>query len=65
MFLLYFRCPTGIGKWASSLIQIPLIDFNFQNDNFQLDYMIMLLAVILLPVEARDKFLEQVRTIHI
>lgn len=65
MFLLYSRCPTGIGKWASSLIQIPLIDFNFQNDNFKLDYMITLLAIILLPVEARDKFLEQVRIIHV
>lgn len=55
-----FRCPTGVGKWASSLIQLPLINSNDQENNFYLDYMIALLATILLPVQSRDKFLEQV-----
>jgi len=38
-----------------------LIDLNHQDDNFHLDYMITSLAIILLPVQAREKFLEQVR----
>jgi len=60
-FILYNRCPTGVGKWASSFIQISLNDFNHQENNFYLDYMITSLAIILLPVQAREKFLEQVR----
>lgn len=56
------RCPTNVGKWASSFIQVPLIDLNHLENNFYLDYMITLLAIILLPVKAREKFLEQVRT---
>lgn len=62
-FILYSRCPTGVGKWASSFIQVPLVDLNQQENNFHLDYMITSLAIILLPVEAREKFLEQVRKI--
>jgi hypothetical protein len=54
------RCQTGVGKWANSFIQIPLIDLNHQDDNFHLDYMITSLAIILLPVQAREKFLEQI-----
>lgn len=61
--VLYFRCPMGVGKWASSLIQIPLTSLNYQDNNFYLDYMITSLAIILLPVQSRDKFLEQVRKI--
>ncbi|KAE9544479.1 hypothetical protein AGLY_000020 [Aphis glycines] len=54
------RCQTGVGKWANSFIQIPLIDLNHQDGNFHLDFMITSLANILLPVQARDKFLEQI-----
>ncbi|XP_025411523.1 ectopic P granules protein 5 homolog isoform X2 [Sipha flava] len=54
------RCPTGVGKWASSFIQIPLIDFNYQENNFHLDFIITTLAIILTPVYAREKFLEQI-----
>lgn len=62
-FILYHRCPTGVGKWASSFIQIPLIDLNNQDNNFHLDYIIVSLAIILLPIQSREKFLEQVRNI--
>lgn len=63
MIIFYFlcsRCPSGVGKWASSFIQIPLIDLNHQENNFHLDYIITSLAIVLLPVSAREKFLEQV-----
>lgn len=61
--ILYFRCPTGVGKWASSFIQVPLISLNHQENNFHLDYMLSSLAIILMPVKSRDKFLEQVKNI--
>lgn len=60
-FILCYRCPTGVGKWASTLIQIPVIDVNHLENNFHLDFMITSLAVVLLPVQAREKFLENVR----
>lgn len=51
----------GVGKWASSFIQIPVVDVHHQENNFHLDFMITSLAIVLLPIQAREKFLEQVR----
>ncbi|XP_050432163.1 ectopic P granules protein 5 homolog [Adelges cooleyi] len=54
------RCPSGVGKWASDFVQIPLTDANYLDGNFHLDCMITSLAVVLLPVRCRENFLEQV-----
>lgn len=73
LFLLnhVLRCPGGVMNWARSYIQIPLPPTNVievstspLNDPY-LDHMIATLAVILLPIKDRDKFLEQVCMIMI
>ncbi|XP_043670805.1 ectopic P granules protein 5 homolog isoform X1 [Vespula pensylvanica] len=69
LFLLnhILRCPGGVMNWARSYIQIPLpptnvieVSISPLNDPY-LDHMIATLAVILLPIKDRDKFLEQVQ----
>lgn len=67
LFLLnhILRCPGGVMNWAKSFVQAPvrpnateLCSSPF-NDPY-LDHMIATLAVMLLPIKERDKFLEQV-----
>ncbi|XP_031837862.1 ectopic P-granules autophagy protein 5 isoform X2 [Nomia melanderi] len=69
LFLLnhILRCPGGVMNWASSYIQMPTPqEFGQSNisplNNPYLDHIIATLAVILLPIKERDKFLEQVQT---
>ncbi|CAN7996188.1 unnamed protein product [Ixodes hexagonus] len=71
LFLLnhVLRCPPGIYKWATSLVQIPppspwspYTDWPVAFDSLLLDYAIAALATILLPVEARSEYLEPVRS---
>ncbi|KAK0092983.1 hypothetical protein PV326_000174 [Microctonus aethiopoides] len=60
------RCPGGVTNWAAGFIQVPIAPKNRGltasplNDPY-LDHMVATLAVILLPVKDRDKFLEQVQ----
>lgn len=61
------RCPGGVTNWAAAFIQAPAMPRNRGhitasplNDPF-LDHMVATLAVILLPVKEREKFLEQVQ----
>lgn len=67
LFLLnhILRCPGGVMNWACSYVQTPVpqhhgkISVSPFNDP-HLDHVIATLAVILLPIKDRDKFLEQV-----
>ncbi|KAM0728306.1 Ectopic P granules protein 5-like protein [Formica fusca] len=68
LFLLnhILRCPGGVMNWAKSFVQVPVpqklsgLSSSPFNDSY-LDHMIATLAVILLPIKDRDKFLEQVQ----
>ncbi|XP_011705151.1 PREDICTED: ectopic P granules protein 5 homolog [Wasmannia auropunctata] len=68
LFLLnhILRCPGGVMNWAKSFVQVPVppkilgLSSSPFNDAY-LDHMIATLAVILLPIKDRDKFLEQVK----
>lgn len=59
------RCPGGVMNWARSYVQTPIsqqhgkLGISSLNDPF-LDHIIATLAVILLPIKDREKFLEQV-----
>lgn len=70
LFLLnhVLRCPGGVSKWAKSFVQLPLptkkgLSVLPLNDHY-LSHMISTLAVILLPVKEREKFLEQVIIVY-
>ncbi|XP_063978440.1 ectopic P granules protein 5 homolog isoform X2 [Diachasmimorpha longicaudata] len=60
------RCPGGVTNWAAGFVQAPAapknrsISTSVLNDPY-LDHMIATLAVILLPIKEREKFLEQVQ----
>ena len=69
MFILnhILRCPGGVTNWAIAFVQTPAPPRNHQglsasplNDPY-LDHMIATLAVMLLPIREREKFLEQVQ----
>ncbi|XP_034176460.2 ectopic P-granules autophagy protein 5 isoform X1 [Osmia lignaria lignaria] len=68
LFLLnhILRCPGGVMNWASSYIQPPVpqqfnkLSISPLNDPY-LDHVIATLAVILLPIKEREKFIEQVQ----
>lgn len=68
LFLLshILRCPGGVMNWAKSFVQVPIppkvsgLSSSPFNDPY-LDHIIAILAVILLPIKDRDKFLEQVK----
>lgn len=57
-----FRCPAGVGTWASSFVQTPLlfgqVDSPFAN--YQINHVLTILATILSPIRAREQFLEDV-----
>ncbi len=55
-----YRCPAGVGKWASHFIQPPVTSNGSHYNEQHLDHLITTLAIILLPVQSRDLFLEQV-----
>ncbi|XP_026298515.1 ectopic P granules protein 5 homolog isoform X2 [Apis mellifera] len=60
------RCPGGVMNWARSYVQTPIsqqhgkLGISSLNDPY-LDHIIATLAVILLPIKDREKFLEQVQ----
>lgn len=60
------RCPGGVTNWAAGYVQAPAksktrgFTTSALNDPY-LDHMIATLAVILLPIKEREKFLEQVQ----
>lgn len=57
-----FRCPAGVGSWASSFVQTPLI-FGLAESpfvNYQIHHVLTILAVILSPIKAREQFLEDI-----
>ncbi|XP_043590253.1 ectopic P granules protein 5 homolog isoform X3 [Bombus pyrosoma] len=60
------RCPGGVMNWAHSFVQVPIhpdlgkLGVSPLNDPY-LDHVVTTLAVILLPIKDRDKFLEQVQ----
>lgn len=65
VFILFhiLRCPVGVGNWAASLIQVPVMQRSveelqspFSYPEFQ--HCIALLAALLLPVKDRGTFLE-------
>lgn len=59
------RCPGGVMNWAHGFVQVPMhpdlgkLGVSPFNDPY-LDHVVTVLAVILLPIKDRDKFLEQV-----
>ncbi|KAH0560783.1 ectopic P granules protein 5 homolog isoform X1 [Cotesia glomerata] len=62
------RCPGGVTKWAAGLVQVPttwnqsrrVLSTSTLQDPY-LDHMVASLAVMLLPIKDREKFLEQVQ----
>ncbi|XP_050538200.1 ectopic P granules protein 5 homolog isoform X2 [Daktulosphaira vitifoliae] len=54
------RCPSGVGKWASSFVQIPSTEINCLDSNFHLNCIITALGVILMPIKLREQFLEYI-----
>nr|CAD7586275.1 unnamed protein product [Timema genevievae] len=70
MFLLHhvLRCPSGVGTWATSYVQIPplpLISTQYGTSPFaspHLEHMVAALATILLPIQEREQFLHEVQS---
>ncbi|XP_058795354.1 ectopic P granules protein 5 homolog isoform X2 [Phymastichus coffea] len=70
LFLLshILRCPGGVATWARGYVQVPVpvrtsiktVSTSPLNDP-HLDHIVATLAVILMPVKEREKFLEQVQ----
>ncbi|XP_014203959.1 ectopic P granules protein 5 homolog isoform X2 [Copidosoma floridanum] len=62
------RCPGGVSNWARGYVQVPVpprTSIKVQstsplNDSY-LDHIVATLAIILLPIKEREKFLEQVQ----
>ncbi|KAJ8949814.1 hypothetical protein NQ318_000512 [Aromia moschata] len=56
------RCPAGVGSWASCFVQTPL-DINLKVSPFasyQINHILAVLAMILMPIKARETFLEDI-----
>lgn len=57
-----FRCPPGISVWASTFVQTPLPAS--ENDSpfssFEINHIMTILALLLLPIDKREQFLEEV-----
>lgn len=68
MFILnhILRCPGGVTNWAIGFVQVPTqarnrsLSTSALNDPY-FDHMIATIAVILMPIKDRDKYLEQVQ----
>lgn len=61
-FYCTFRCPAGVGSWASSFIQTPLTYGITESPfaNYQINHVLTILATILSPIKAREQFLEDI-----
>ncbi|KAK9711672.1 hypothetical protein QE152_g25342 [Popillia japonica] len=63
LFLLshVLRCPPGISVWASTFVQTPLPAS--ENDSpfssFEINHIMTILALLLLPIDKREQFLEE------
>ncbi|KAJ8984461.1 hypothetical protein NQ317_012527 [Molorchus minor] len=56
------RCASGVGSWAACFIQAPL-DINLKVSPFgsyQVNHVLVILATILMPIGAREQFLEDI-----
>ncbi|XP_046571414.1 LOW QUALITY PROTEIN: ectopic P granules protein 5 homolog [Haliotis rubra] len=59
------RCPAGVGKWATKLIQVPEPGSNSMQGAFGspvLDHLVTALATVLFPTQSREEFMSQMRT---
>ncbi|XP_071084165.1 ectopic P granules protein 5 homolog [Haliotis cracherodii] len=59
------RCPTGVGKWATKLIQVPDPGPCSMQGAFGspvLDHLVTALATVLFPTQCREEFMSQMRT---
>ncbi|KAF2894637.1 hypothetical protein ILUMI_11535 [Ignelater luminosus] len=56
------RCPPGVGSWAVQFVQTPLTDRLQESpfSSYQINHIIAVLATILMPVQKREQFLEQI-----
>ncbi|XP_017775624.1 PREDICTED: ectopic P granules protein 5 homolog [Nicrophorus vespilloides] len=55
------RCQPGIGSWGAQYIQFPLVDFiESPFSNYEINHILSMLSVILLPVNERELFLKEV-----
>ncbi|XP_061187011.1 ectopic P granules protein 5 homolog [Saccostrea echinata] len=53
------RCPAGVGKWGTSLIQFPAFPFRGNQSSFDspvLDHFLTCLATVLMPIKGREDF---------
>ncbi|GAB6019246.1 hypothetical protein CHUAL_000850 [Chamberlinius hualienensis] len=58
------RCPAGISNWAASFIQIPPpvnVTGPYPIGGPFLDHVITIMATVLLPVRAREEFLQNIK----
>lgn len=56
------RCPAGVGCWASTFLQAPLV-FDISESpfaNFQINHILTILSAILSPIKDRELFLEDI-----
>lgn len=65
--VLFYRCPAGVGQWASNFVQTPIPQYcpaspgaNSPFDSPYIDHVMVALATIILPIRERAAFLEQV-----
>jgi ectopic P granules protein 5 len=65
IFILFhiLRCPVGVGNWAASLIQVPVVQISLHESKSPFTYpefqhCVALLSALLLPIKDRGTFLE-------
>lgn len=74
-FLLFnlLRCPSGVGNWATSLLQVPCSNMAMENkpsnvtkpsqaplplNSADLNHCIAVLQILLLPIKKRNEYLK-------
>ncbi|XP_055999889.1 ectopic P granules protein 5 homolog isoform X2 [Ostrea edulis] len=53
------RCPAGVGKWGTSLIQVPAFHTLSSQSSFDspiLDHILTCFATVLMPIKGREEF---------
>ncbi|KAF5285353.1 hypothetical protein FQA39_LY04452 [Lamprigera yunnana] len=55
------RCPAGVGSWAGHFVQAPLQERVKDSpfSNYEINHIITILSAILMPIEQREQFLNQ------
>lgn len=63
-FILFhlLRCPSGVGNWAKTFLQIPKVSCDISNemsfvDIPEINHIISVLNILLLPIKERNEFL--------